>query len=146
MEKTENLYEITKKPKGLHEFIINSVYIKLDIEKNNILVFSLINKDKKEFHKPITSLSKGKMKKEVIETVRELVRYNKKNLFDDSEIEIFLKKIKKLLKRYYAKINRYKKYKGFPNIGKNDDWTLDPIYNEPDIEEDRYDEEDEILN
>lgn len=109
-----------KKPEGVVEFVVNSIYIKLDIEKNNIFIFSLINRDNELIEKPIKSLSKGNIKNEVKGIIRNYIKYAKGTSFPDIEIEKLLQDIKKKIKKYFVRINRYKVQKGLPKVRKGE--------------------------
>ena len=111
-----------KKPESIHEFVVNSIYIKLDIEKNNIFIFSLINRDNITHDKVIKSVSKGTINAEVLSSIRQFIRYAKGRLFPNEEIDKFLKNMKKTIKKYSVRMNRYKVQKGLPKGRKRDKW------------------------
>ena len=111
-----------KKPESIHEFVVNSIYIKLDIEKNNIFIFSLINRDNETYDKAIKSLSKGTVKKEALYNIRQFIKFAKRTPFPEDEIENFNKKLRKTIKNYFVRINRYKVQKGLPKTRKRDEW------------------------
>lgn len=111
-----------KKPESIHEYVINSIYLKLDIENNSLFIFSLINRDSISHDKVIKSLSKGTINGEVLSNIRQFIRYAKGRLFPNEEIDKFLKNMKKTIKKYFVRMNRYNVQKGLPKRRKRDEW------------------------
>lgn len=111
-----------KKPESVHEFVVNSIYIKLDIEKNNLFIFSMINRENDTFDKVIKSLSKGTIGSEVKIAIKNYIKYATKKPYPDEDMDKFFKQLKKSIKKYFVRINRYKIQKGLPKIRKGDVW------------------------
>ena len=111
-----------KKPESIHEYVINSIYLKLDIENNSLFIFSLINRDNVTHEGVIKSLSKGTMDGEVLSSIRQFIRYARGRLFPNEEIDKFIKNMKKTIKKYFVRMNRYKVQRGAPKRRKRDEW------------------------
>lgn len=110
-----------KKPESIHEYVINSIYLKLDIENNSLFIFSLINRDNITHEKVITSLSKGTIGREVLTNARHFIKYAKGKPFPEEEIDRFMKSMKKSIKKYFVRMNRYKIQRGTPKIRRRDE-------------------------